>query len=83
MLCTVPQEFKRLKKHNAFLLETVQSRDRSLTVREQLPRKVDRLLERTRARSDKSTLRLLFRAWARAIATDKEIRSVRPRCCRQ
>ncbi|TYZ58622.1 hypothetical protein PybrP1_000889, partial [[Pythium] brassicae (nom. inval.)] len=72
-------EFKRLKKHNQFLINTVQSRDRSLTMRERLPGKVERLLERTRARADRSTVRTLFRSWTKAIAADKEIRSLKCR----
>lgn len=77
MSLPLSQEFRRLRKHNQFLLDTVQNRDRAMTVRERLPVKVERLLERTRFRNDRDALKMLFRGWAKAIATDKEIRSVR------
>lgn len=55
----------------------MQNRDKAMSARERLPEKVERLLRRTKARSDRRTLALLFRGWVRTVATDKEIRSVR------
>lgn len=54
----------------------MQNREKAMSARERLPEKVERLLRRTKVRSDRRALALLFRGWARAVATDKEIRSV-------
>ncbi|DBA00754.1 TPA: hypothetical protein N0F65_001225 [Lagenidium giganteum] len=76
-------EYKRLKKNTKILLANFESREKSMHSKLKLPGKIEKVLEARQSRNNLQAMRMNFRAWKHAVASQRDMRNLKIRMFRK